>query len=526
MRLGSFCIYSNLTTPSMASSPSQRDYRAPCPGCGAPVHFASAQSSYAVCAFCRSTVLRQGDVLQRVGSMAEVFEDYSPLQLGASGMLDQRGQRVPFTVVGRLQYKGDAGGWTEWVLALSDGALAWLSEDNGQFVLSHAWQPPGWQFKAFKASEWRLGQARTAGADAFTVGSVQNVQLVAAQGELPAIPVPGTAFKLVELRDEQGRVLTADFSAKTPSYSLGAPVELDSLQMQGLRDAPGLHKEQGRHFNCPQCGGALAVQLGATQSLSCPSCGVLVDLSQGMGQELHYAEQRRKVRPQIPLGRIGHLQGLDWQVVGFQRRRGRELGEEDDTETFEWDEYLLYNAKAGFSFVVDSEDGWSTARVVSGIPKLSKSGGTATYLRQQYARESAYLAETLYAEGEFYWPVGQGQTTSNVDYVNRGKRASLAQETSRGETTWTHGQQVVAAQLAQAFGVNALKDRSQASPLSGSRFSLVAIVLGLMVLLLVLSLVRGCATRTACDPRIDPNCNYSRSSSGSYGGYTSGGSHK
>lgn len=79
MRLSSFCIYSNLTTPSMASSPSQRDYRAPCPGCGAPVHFASAQSSYAVCAFCRSTVLRQGDVLQRVGSMAEVFEDYSPL---------------------------------------------------------------------------------------------------------------------------------------------------------------------------------------------------------------------------------------------------------------------------------------------------------------------------------------------------------------------------------------------------------------------------------------------------------------
>lgn len=525
MRLGSFCIHSNLTTPLMASSPSQRDYSAPCPGCGAPVHFASAQSSYAVCVFCRSTVLRQGDVLQRVGSMAEVFDDYSPLQLGASGMLPREGQSIPFTVVGRLQYKGDAGGWTEWVLALSDGALAWLSEDNGQFVLSHAWQPPGWSFKAFKASEWRLGQARSAGADSFTVTSVQNVQLVAAQGELPPISLPGTSFKLVELRDEQGRVLTADFGAKEPVYTLGAPVALDSLQMQGLRDAAGLKKEQGRHFNCPHCGGALAVRLDATQSLSCPSCGVLVDLSQGMGQELHYAEQRRKVKPQIPLGASGMLDGLQWQVVGFQRRSGRELGEDDD-ETFEWDEYLLYNAKAGFSFVVDSEDGWSTARVVSGIPKLSKSGGTATYLRQQYARESTYLAETLYAEGEFYWPVRQGDTSSNVDYVNRGKRASLAQETSQGETTWTHGQQVAAEYLAKAFGVGKLRDRSQVSPVSGSGFSWGNILFWLFLLIFLLPFLRACVSSPDCDPRTDPNCNYSRSSSGSYGGYTSGGSHK
>ncbi|MDN5540472.1 MAG: hypothetical protein L0H08_26350, partial [Comamonas sp.] len=98
----------------MASSPSQRDYSAPCPGCGAPVHFASAQSSFAVCEFCRSTVLRDGETLKRIGSMAEVFEDYSPLQLGASGMVKRDGKPEPFTVVGRAADKtagGDRGGW-------------------------------------------------------------------------------------------------------------------------------------------------------------------------------------------------------------------------------------------------------------------------------------------------------------------------------------------------------------------------------------------------------------------------------
>ena len=69
----------------MAEPSPQRLYRAACPGCGAPVEFRSAQSLYAVCSFCRSTVVRTGDTLSRVGQMAELFEDHSPLQLLASG---------------------------------------------------------------------------------------------------------------------------------------------------------------------------------------------------------------------------------------------------------------------------------------------------------------------------------------------------------------------------------------------------------------------------------------------------------
>ena len=65
-------------------SSQQRYYRAPCPGCGAPVEFRSAQSTHAVCPYCQSTVVRQGDTLARTGKMAELFDDFSPLQLFAS----------------------------------------------------------------------------------------------------------------------------------------------------------------------------------------------------------------------------------------------------------------------------------------------------------------------------------------------------------------------------------------------------------------------------------------------------------
>ena len=57
----------------MATDPTQRTYRAPCPGCGAPVEFKSAQSTHAVCGYCQSTVVRSGDVLTRLGKMAELW---------------------------------------------------------------------------------------------------------------------------------------------------------------------------------------------------------------------------------------------------------------------------------------------------------------------------------------------------------------------------------------------------------------------------------------------------------------------
>jgi hypothetical protein len=49
-----------------------RVYRAACPNCGAPVEFASAASASAVCSYCRSTLVRDGDALRRIGVVAEL----------------------------------------------------------------------------------------------------------------------------------------------------------------------------------------------------------------------------------------------------------------------------------------------------------------------------------------------------------------------------------------------------------------------------------------------------------------------
>ena len=125
-----------------------RTYRAACPNCGAPVEFRSAASAFAVCAYCQSTVVRKGDALERIGRMAELFDDFSPLQLGTSGQLPadiaaswHTGRA--FMVVGRLQYRYGEGVWNEWFVSLDDASGAFNSDvttdarmpDRGPFGL-------------------------------------------------------------------------------------------------------------------------------------------------------------------------------------------------------------------------------------------------------------------------------------------------------------------------------------------------------------------------------------------------------
>jgi hypothetical protein len=164
----------------VATTP-QRAYRAACPNCGAPVEFASAASASAVCSFCRSTLVRDGDALRRIGVSAELFDDHSPLQLGAAG----RYQGAAFTLVGRLQYGYADGTWNEWHAVFDSGKRGWLSEDNGAYVF--AFDAP-LQGAAPAADELTAGERRLVNNAAWSVASIARARLIAAQGALPRPP--------------------------------------------------------------------------------------------------------------------------------------------------------------------------------------------------------------------------------------------------------------------------------------------------------------------------------------------------
>ncbi|RVT88485.1 DUF4178 domain-containing protein [Inhella crocodyli] len=476
-------------------APAQRRWRAACPNCGAPVEFASAHSASAVCSFCRSTLLRDGDALLRTGESAELFADYSPLQIGTQGTW----QSEPFTVLGRVQLAYDGGRWSEWHAYFDNsGKSAWLSEDNGRFVMS--WplslaQPPA-------PTALVLGAQQVVDGEGYRVAALTPATLHAAEGELPQPPKLGQAVFVAELRSSRDSVGTLEYvEGEAPRWSVGRPVELGQLKLANLREesAADLGKGgAGRSLACPHCGAPIQPQLNQSLSVTCGQCQSVVDLSGGPGEALRHHQQAIGMEPPIPLGRTGKLSLLKggarepWQVVGFLERCSR-----GDDEQYFWREYLLYNRQRGFAFLVDSEEGWSLVSVLTGAP--TPVGAGVQWQGQQFNLHERYQAVTTHVLGEFYWRVKRDEVGDVADY-RRGDQF-LSCERSGNEITWSLGRAMDAAEVAQAFGLNPQQQKQiqrDASPLSSAGDTLKGLLVFALIAIAVVVLMKACSDEP-CD---------------------------
>ncbi|CAN5281771.1 hypothetical protein BH11PSE10_BH11PSE10_03990 [soil metagenome] len=536
----------------MAASDAQRRWQAACPNCGAPVEFASSASASAVCSFCRSTLLREGDALRKIGLSAELIEDYSPLQLGAAG----RYAGAAFTIVGRLQFAYAEGTWNEWH-ALFDGApdgqkSGWLSEDNGSFVFAFDAQTDE---RLPQAHELVLGAQQVLAGQAWSVAALTTAKLLAAQGELPRPPALGREFLVAELRNARDEVGSLDYSdPERPQWSLGRPVRIAELAMTGLRDDKQGRAISSRALPCPSCGAALVPKLGNTQSIVCGQCSAVVDISKGAGADLAFYAQQNGMEPQLPLGTTGLLavepgRPLRWQIVGYQERCDLPDGGEDsgaDEQTF-WREYLLFNQTEGFAFLVDTDEGWSVVRPLTGAPRTGAGG--IEWQGQAYRRRFSYAAKVTYVLGEFYWKVEREARAQVTDYEAKTGRELLSSEQTGTELVWSQGRKLDAAEVARAFALPADKQAVLARDVSsfgagGSGGLLRKIAIGIVIVVIIVLLLRACSGSDDCaqyrDSYGEASAEYAQCKrnsgggriypggggsygGGSYGGYSGGG---
>jgi hypothetical protein len=525
----------------------QRSFRAACPNCGAPVEFRSAASAFAVCAYCRSTIVRDGEALRRIGQTAELFADHSPLQLGAAG----RYQGAAFTLVGRLQHGYAEGTWNEWHALFDNGRSGWLSEDNGRYVL--AFDVP-LQAAAPPAEALRPGAQVVVDGQGWSVASVVAARLIAAAGELPFTPDLEHGFVVADLRNARDEVGTIDYAdPAAPKWSIGRSVALGELAMTGLAEASE-KTLSARGVQCPSCGTALEVKLSTTQSIVCHQCHAVVDVSQGVGGDLQHYAQENGSEPLIPLGSVGMLQLgapplLSWQVVGYAERC--EVPETAEDEQVFWREYLLYHRTQGFAFLIDAEDGWSWSAPITGAPERATE--VVRWNGDVYKKLYSYAGKATYVLGEFYWRLQRDQLTRNTDYQGTGgasaKRLNREETQADGthEVVWSAGATLSADEVMRAFKLQreqAAAMRRDALPTSGNAASLLAKLFFwgfIVVVMLIMFRCDGddgpdCSALRATYGEASSeyqNCLRSRGSGsglrtggGSFGGYSSGGGHK
>lgn len=98
--------------------------QANCPACGAPVTFMWSSAVQTACPYCKAILVRHDVNIEKVGEVADLPRDASPIQVMTEGIFDNR----RFMVIGRIVYEWEQGGWNEWHIAFDDGRSGWLSD--------------------------------------------------------------------------------------------------------------------------------------------------------------------------------------------------------------------------------------------------------------------------------------------------------------------------------------------------------------------------------------------------------------
>lgn len=429
-----------------------------CPSCGAPVEFKSHASVMAVCEFCRATVVKDEGSVRDLGKMSDVLEDYSPVQIGMSGATAGRA----FTVVGRIQLRYASGIWNEWFLLFDDGSNGWLGDSSGRYVITVERALEG----AYPSFEMiRPGREVQLAIGSFVAAEKRVARCIGGQGELPFRVGEGWEAKVADLR-QGSSFLTLDYSdGEKPVLYAGASVTLEQMQCQLLRDDDAIKQSSGKFRGrvdsllCPSCGTAVAYMPGVTPNVVCQNCHTELDAATpavavvkkaGLFDSLH--------RFTIPVGSTANMAGREVRVLGAMLRR--------DDEGNAWSEYLLYNPRAGFSWLVETDEGWSSAEVIDNWPAAA--GAVAVRLDgAAYTHLYDYTARVELALGAFNWRVAAGDTVRVSEY--QFNRSRLASELSTEEFTWSRSRPVAHDQVRAWFG---LASRQQAATVAEATSSL------------------------------------------------------
>ncbi len=203
-----------------------------CPSCGAEVSFRSKASVFAVCTFCRSSLVRQDMNLEDIGKMSELQDDMTPLQIGTTGEFE--GER--FEIIGRVKIGYDEGFWNEWYAMFGDDEPWWLAEAQGFYAIcmecKSRWIPAREKVKpGLTVNLEPQGK--------FQVVDMKEVRCLFSEGELPLYATKGRQSLSVDLSGDKDQMGTIEYSDDTIRAFCGVYQDFDDYKFRNLRSIDG-----------------------------------------------------------------------------------------------------------------------------------------------------------------------------------------------------------------------------------------------------------------------------------------------
>ncbi len=203
-----------------------------CPQCGARIEFKFSSAVQTVCESCKSILVRHDVDLTRVGEVADLPPDVSPIQMGTEGVYRNKA----FWVAGRILYQYEFGGWNEWHIVFQDGVSGWLSDAQASYAVTFA-ADPGQTLPP--AGELAPRTAFRFANTGYQVATLTHARYAGVEGELPFEYWDKDEVLFADLRSATANFGTIDYSEEPPLLFLGEAVDFDSLRLKNLRSFEG-----------------------------------------------------------------------------------------------------------------------------------------------------------------------------------------------------------------------------------------------------------------------------------------------
>jgi hypothetical protein len=479
-----------------------------CPNCGAPIELQVGSSLAKICEYCRVTVVRGDLGLEHLGQVALLAPTSSLIAIGDEGTLAGR----HFRVMGLVQLDHGAGPWDEYLVTLDHGARwGWLAYAEGRWLFT---EQASLDVQA-TFDELRLEQVVRVGAEAYSVAEKRVGRVVSAAGELPFVVRPGSERRYADLHGAGTRFATLDYGA------LGDPLEIhvgrscDDPELVvtelGPRRAPRVDTLVMR---CPKCGSDLPRLTGErADRIGCAYCGAVSEVAT---QNILFDQERARTNLAIPIGSRGMLQGTEWICTAVIER-----STQYDGERYSWEEFLLWNRKSGFRWLVkDPETGWLWVEHVSVSSVQRSASGDVRHGGHVYRLRNRGQARVDYVLGEIYWKCRVGELARTEDYESG--QLVLCREEGPGEVRWSACKPISWPTLAIAFGLDVdgpgghfLGDGSERRR---GCLTWALIIIVVFIAVFVLGSFLASLSERSCPPG-DPDCR----STTTTGGYRGGG---
>ncbi|MCS6898187.1 MAG: DUF4178 domain-containing protein [Myxococcales bacterium] len=455
-----------------------------CPQCGAPMTFGVGASISQVCKYCRHVVVRTDRDFRNMGRVADLALTPSPVAVGDLGTVEGSGMRV----LGRVQLDHGEGPWDEWYIAFNNGQWGWLANAQGNWYLTAEVPHPG-PLPFFDQLHLEQDVPLAPGMT-FRVIELKRGTLTSGEGELPFAVTQGQERYYADLVGPNGGFATIDYGDRSapPQLFIGKQLPEAAIQIKPMGERP-VTEITTDALTCPNCGGRVpAIAPNKSERLACPYCGAVSEIAARRVIEM---QEAARMRPDIPLGTRGSIQGQQYVVCGYVER-----STEIEGELFTWQEYLLYGPGLGFRWLVKDESTWMWISPLNLTEiDLSRLPHQVSWQGQTYSLRNRNQATVSYVLGEFYWKVRKGETVDAMDFLGPGGNV-ISRERAGDEVAWSLGSPVSWPQIAQAFQLPLEGSGGQFSAPGGStdgegETSTVVIIIVIVLILIILLVLCG-----------------------------------